>query len=97
MLTNNLLPLNLDLTIDSGQVFLWSKINGSWYGIHGCNVVKVSMNNNMLKFSSYPESIHGEGIFRLDDNLNSITRKISKDNIMKEATSALSGLRLMRQ
>jgi N-glycosylase/DNA lyase len=97
VLTNNLLPLNLDLTIDSGQVFLWSKINGHWYGIHGNNVVKVSMNNNSLEFSSYPENIDGERIFRLDDNLNAITRKISKDGIMKEAVSTLSGLRLMRQ
>lgn len=97
MLTNNLLPLNLDLTIDSGQVFLWSKINGHWYGIHGSNVIKVSSNNRSLEFSSYPENINGEPIFRLDDNLNTITRKISKDGIMKEAVSTLNGLRLMRQ
>ncbi len=97
MLTNNLLPLNLDLTIDSGQVFLWSKINGHWYGIHGSNVIKVSTNSSSLEFSSYPENINGERIFRLDDNLNDITRKISKDGIMKEAVLTLSGLRLMRQ
>jgi N-glycosylase/DNA lyase len=97
VLTNNLLPLNLDLTIDSGQVFLWSKINGHWYGIHGSNVVKVSANNSSLEFSSYPENTNGERIFRLDDNLNAITRRISKDDIMKEALSTLSGLRLMRQ
>jgi len=89
--------LNLDLTIDSGQVFLWSKINGYWYGIHGSNVVKVSIGNNSLEFASYPEIVSGERIFRLDDNLNTITRKICKDKMMKAAVSALSGLRLMRQ
>ena len=97
MLTSNFPRLNLDLTIDSGQVFLWNKINGYWYGIHGSNVVKVSIGNNSLGFSSYPENINGERIFRLDDNLNAITRKISKDGIMKEAVSTLNGLRLMRQ
>ena len=79
MLTSNFPRLNLDLTIDSGQVFLWNKINGYWYGINGSNVVKVSIGNNSLGFSSYPENINGERIFRLDDNLNAITRKISKD------------------
>ncbi|HLE34343.1 MAG TPA: DNA glycosylase, partial [Nitrososphaerales archaeon] len=97
MLTSNFPRLNLDLTIDSGQVFLWNKINGYWYGINGSNVVKVSIGNNSLGFSSYPENINGERIFRLDDNLNAITRKISKDGIMKEAVSTLNGLRLMRQ
>jgi len=97
VLTNNLLPLNLDLTIDSGQVFLWHKINGHWYGIHGSNVVKVSMNNNFLEFSSYPENINGESIFRLDDDLNTIARKISKDSAMRDAVSTQNGLRLMRQ
>ena len=97
MLTKNVVHLNLDLTVDSGQVFLWNKINGYWYGIHGSNVVKVSINNNVFEFSSFPEHINGEHIFRLDDNLDAITRKISKDGVMKEAISTLSGLRLMRQ
>jgi len=97
VLTGSVVPLNLDLTIDSGQVFLWNKLNGYWYGIHGNNLVRVSINNNVLEFSSYPEHIDGEKVFRFDDNLNSITRRISKDNIMKEAVSMLKGLRLMRQ
>ena len=94
---SDIVPLNLDLTIDSGQVFLWNKLNGYWYGIHGNNVVKVSISNNTLEFSSYPEHINCERIFRLDDDLNTITRAISKDGIMREAVSMLKGLRLMRQ
>jgi len=94
---SDIVPLNLDLTIDSGQVFLWNKLNGYWYGIYGNNVVKVSISNNTLEFSSYPEHINCERIFRLDDDLNTITRAISKDGIMREAVSMLKGLRLMRQ
>ncbi len=97
MLTGNIVPLNLDLTIDSGQVFLWNKLNGYWYGIYGNNVVRVSANNNALEVSSYPEHINGEYVFRLDDDLNAIARKICKDSVMKEAVSTLKGLRLMRQ
>lgn len=97
MLTGNFVPLNLDLTIDSGQVFLWDKINNYWYGIYGNNVVRVCINDGALEFSSYPEHISGEYIFRLDDDLGAIIRSISKDSVMREAASMLRGLRLMRQ
>ncbi len=97
MLTGNIVPLNLDLTINSGQVFLWNILNGYWYGIYGNNVARVSVNNNVLEVSSYPEPLNGEYVFRLDDNLNAIIRKICKDSVMKEAVSTLKGLRLMRQ
>ncbi len=97
MLTSNLTQLNLDLTIDSGQVFLWKKVNGYWYGVYDDSIVKVAVNNNALEFSSYPEQVDCEQMFRLDDNLNSITKEISKDGVMKEAVSTLKGLRIMRQ
>lgn len=97
MLTSNFAQLNLDLTINSGQVFLWKKVNGYWYGVYGDSIVKVAVNNNTLEFSSYPEKVDCEQMFRLDDNLNSITREISKDDVMKEAVSTLKGLRIMRQ
>jgi len=93
----DIVPLNLDLTINSGQVFLWNKLNEYWYGIYGSNVVRASVSDNVLEFSSYPEHIDGAQVFRLDDDLNAITRRISKDSIMKEAVSMLRGLRLMRQ
>ena len=34
--------INLDFTINSGQVFLWNKIDGVWYGINGSKVLKVN-------------------------------------------------------
>lgn len=94
---SDIAPLNLDLTVDSGQVFLWKKLNGRWYGIHDQNVVRASINNDMLSISSYPDHVNGEEIFRLDDDLDTITRRICRDNVMRDAVSTLGGLRLMRQ
>jgi N-glycosylase/DNA lyase len=89
--------MNLDLTINSGQVFLWSKVNGYWYGIHGSNIVKAYTDGAALKVTSYPEDVNVKEIFRLDDDLNAIARTICKDGVMREALSELKGLRLMRQ
>ena len=98
MLTNRVPYLNLDLTIDSGQVFLWSKANCYWYGVVGDNIVKVSSNNyNDLEYSSYPDSVDCKSIFRLEDDLTSIHKKISKDAVIRDALSKMKGLRLMRQ
>lgn len=97
MLTHNVVPLNLDLTIDSGQVFLWNKINGCWYGIYGSDVIKASLSNGALELFSYSGNLDGGQVFRLDDNLNVITRKISKDATMLDAISTFKGLTLMRQ
>jgi len=95
--TNKLAALNLDLTIDSGQVFLWHKVNGIWYGVERSNIIKVGANEDEIECSSYPSSIDYRDIFRLDDDLNYIARKIAKDSIIKNALTKMKGLRLMRQ
>jgi len=96
VLTNRVPYLNLDLTIESGQVFLWNKINGNWYGIERDNIVKVS-NNNFLEYSSYPEDVDCKRIFGLEDDLNYISKKVAKDAVMKDAFAKMEGLRIMRQ
>lgn len=98
MLTNKVQYLDLDLTIGSGQVFLWSKANDRyWYGIERDSIVKISIDGNDLECVSYPESVDCKRIFRLDDDLHYISRKLAKDGIMKDALSKMRGLRLMRQ
>ena len=34
--------INVKQTINSGQVFLWEKLNDSWYGIDGQNIIKIA-------------------------------------------------------
>ncbi len=89
--------LNLDLTIESGQVFLWNKLGDCWYGIEGSNVVKISAGNHGLEYFSYPASIDLKKFFRLEDDLYNISKKISKDPIIEDALSKMKGLRIMRQ
>jgi N-glycosylase/DNA lyase len=98
VLTNRVPYLDLDLTIGSGQVFLWNRGNDRyWYGIERDTIVKVSMDGNDLECVSHPESVDCKRIFRLDDDLHYISRKIARDSIMKDALSKMRGLRLMRQ
>ena len=35
-------PVNLDHTINSGQVFLWEKVGETWYGVDGDELVVVT-------------------------------------------------------
>ncbi|MEM3084352.1 MAG: DNA glycosylase, partial [Nitrososphaerales archaeon] len=97
MQTNKVLDLNLDLTISSGQVFLWNKLNECWYGIEMDKVIKVSMNNNEVEYSSYPDFVDCRKIFRLDDDLVHIRKELSKDAVIRNTLSSMHGLRLMRQ
>ena len=34
--------IDVDTSINSGQVFLWKKIEKNWFGINGQNIVKIS-------------------------------------------------------
>lgn len=85
--------IDLDTTINSGQVFLWDKIEDTWYGVNGSEILKtvqdpfkiISSEKNMSDF------------FRQDDNMEKILRSIRKDKIVKDAVLRFPGLRLLRQ
>lgn len=96
MLRGKFQYLNPDLTIESGQVFLWNKVNGIWYGVERNDVVKVSKGKNGLECGSFLGN-DVEKIFRMDDDLHLIQKKIAKDDIIKDAMVKMNGLRLMRQ
>jgi N-glycosylase/DNA lyase len=69
--TNKYSYLNPEISINSGQMFLWEKHGNSWYGIYGEYVLKlidsrsatlvkkneynIAYNNDELKFFSYPQ------------------------------------------
>ena len=85
--------INLNETINSGQVFLWEKKEESWYGINGQDVIEIS--ENPFKIKSLNNNI--EKFFRFDDNIEEIFQSISKDKIVKNALKRFRGLRLLRQ
>ena len=85
--------INLSLTINSGQVFLWDKVGDSWFGIDGEDILVI--NSEPFKIISSPRKI--DRFFREDDNLDRILSEINKDDLVKSAVKRFSGLRLMRQ
>jgi N-glycosylase/DNA lyase len=87
-----------EISINSGQVFLWERIGDGWYGIYGDRVVKFSKIAGSLEFASFPESRGLERLmFRLEDDASSIFAEISKDALVGRLVKSYRGLRLMRQ
>ena len=64
--------VNLDHTINSGQVFLWEKIGPKWYGINGNDVLSIN-ENNPETILSYQKSEYD--LFREEDNYTKIIKK----------------------
>lgn len=85
--------IDLDSTINSGQVFLWDKIDGDWYGINGKEIFKISQNPFKI-ISSQKKSTD---LFRIGDDIKKILSDISRDNLVRSAILQFPGLRLMRQ
>ena len=99
------------MSINSGQMFLWERIDNSWYGILGDHVMKFSIlscthnsncininKNNDIQFDSYPEVKGWERtVFRLDDDIKEILSTLSNDALVSKTIKKYPGLRLMRQ
>jgi N-glycosylase/DNA lyase len=84
--------INLENTINSGQVFLWTKQKEFWYGINGQDILKI---NNSGKITSYSNKKYD--FFRNSDDMEEIIKSISKDKTTKIAVKKYLGLRLVRQ
>ena len=84
--------INLENTINSGQVFLWKKEQDAWYGINGQDILKI---NSLGNISSYSKS--NIDFFRESDDLKDILKSVSKDEITRKAVKKYRGLRLIRQ
>ena len=67
--------LNLDETINSGQVFLWKKIGRKWYGVDGNKILVLGNNEKSTKNLRYEFDF-----FRFDDNFEKITKLIEHCN-----------------
>ena len=97
---------NPEITINSGQMFLWENYRTSWYGVYRSHILKFSLNHknsgkglyNQLYFDSLPELDNWQQlVFRLDDDINYISSCLANDNIISQLFKKYSGLWLMRQ
>jgi len=84
--------INLENTINSGQVFLWKRDQNNWYGINGSDVLRINNSGKIKSFSKQKIDY-----FREKDNLKEILTMISKDKTTKQAVKKYLGLRLLRQ
>jgi N-glycosylase/DNA lyase len=85
--------INLELTIKSGQVFLWDKVESTWFGIDGEDLLIIKEE----PFRIISPSTKAHNFFREDDNLDKILSHISRDKLVASAVKRFTGLRLMRQ
>jgi N-glycosylase/DNA lyase len=84
--------INVENSINSGQVFLWRKNNNFWYGINGQDILKISTSGNVKSYQNSKTDF-----FRKRDNIEKIIKSISKDNITKKAVKQYLGLRILEQ
>jgi len=84
--------INVENSINSGQVFLWRKNGDYWYGVNGQDILRI---NNSGSIKSY-QNIKTD-FFRKKDNMEKIIKSISKDNTTKKAVKKYVGLRLLKQ
>jgi N-glycosylase/DNA lyase len=86
------------ISINSGQVFLWESRKGSWYGIEGERVVRITQTSEGMEFASFPEDkTWDRRMFRLDDDAKTIFGEISRDPLVGKLIKTYPGLRLIRQ
>jgi N-glycosylase/DNA lyase len=84
--------INIENSINSGQVFLWEKKGEFWYGINGQDVLCVSKNGTISSYQNQKIDF-----FRKKDNFDLILSSISKDKKVREAIKKFPGLRILRQ
>jgi N-glycosylase/DNA lyase len=91
--------LNLDHTLDCGQVFRWEREGDRWVGVVNGEVVRAwqdSVSMEVLIDSNLPQ-IFFVDYFRLDDDLPYILSSIDRDRYIHEAIDRFRGLRIIRQ
>ena len=84
--------INLNLTINSGQVFLWNKIDNIWFGIDGQELLVIKE-----PFEIISPLKKADMFFRGDDDCDKILSDINRDKLVRDAVKQFSGLKLMRQ
>jgi N-glycosylase/DNA lyase len=88
----NQFSIDIDNSINSGQVFLWKKCGSDWYGINGQDILKINKNAVIKSIQNSKTDF-----FRKNDNMQEIIKSISKDKTVKEAIKQYEGLRIFKQ
>ena len=84
--------INVENSINSGQVFLWRENEEYWYGVNGQDILKI---NTLGEIKSFQKK--NTDFFRKRDDIEQIIKSISKDKTVKNAVRKYLGLRLLKQ
>ena len=84
--------INVENSINSGQVFLWKKNEKYWYGVNGQDVLKIDNSGNIKSYQN-----NKIDFFRKKDDIEKIIKSISKDSVTKKAVKQYIGLRILEQ
>lgn len=84
--------INVENSINSGQVFLWRKNNDCWYGVNGQDILKIENSGSIKSHQNFKTDF-----FRKSDDIEKIIKSISKDPTTKKAVKKYLGLRLLDQ
>ena len=85
--------INVENSINSGQVFLWNKDNkGVWYGVNGQDILRVSKSGSLKSYQGMKTDF-----FRKRDDMEGIIGSISKDRVTRKAVKRYLGLRVLEQ
>ena len=84
--------INVENSINSGQVFLWKKNGAFWYGVNGQDVLRIDKNGIIKSYQNLKTDF-----FRKNDDLDIIIKSISRDKIVRKAVKKYHGLRIFKQ
>tara|TARA_B100001964_G_scaffold5709_2_gene6115 strand:- start:2913 stop:3752 length:840 start_codon:yes stop_codon:yes gene_type:complete len=84
--------IDVENSINSGQVFLWKKNETNWYGVNGQDILQVDKNGKINSYQNLKIDF-----FRKSDDIEKIIKSISKDKTVKMAVKKYQGLRILRQ
>jgi N-glycosylase/DNA lyase len=84
--------INVEISINSGQVFLWKKNGEYWNGVNGQDVLRIDNSGSIKSYQNIKTDF-----FRKKDNIDKILKSISKDNTTRKAVKKYHGLRILNQ
>ena len=84
--------INVHSSINSGQVFLWKKVDAKWYGIDGDNILVLDRKS---KFDKNDKLLFN--FLRIDDDFEKILEQLRQDKIVNNAVTLYPCLKIFRQ
>ena len=104
-------PMDLQATLESGQTFLWNRLDGqtyragapsggtSWYRtVHDGDVIEVRQVDSVLEWrsSTDPTAVLSRRL-RLEDDLDAILEAFPTDPVLAESVDRFAGMRLVSE